>query len=469
MLLHPSPYLFAAFLLGAYNVHNTVASVADKPSQSFLSSNNTDLLLPGSFIVAGLIPATEFAHYLQDNPEVVVNQLLLSDSSIWDIDNNYGFLDRSKYYARARTSGDSGFVQYSDYYNDMDIPDEEADVVAHNTKLSRKQKRLLRDHPAVLDRILNHTHTSLETFSYLLYIENYPRYDYIGYSRMDPAVARSEGDLRLFNCDFPRLRDLTVKASGVWQPLARNTGSTNVANRKLPEEMMDQSRSLWEFPQLDSVTHLHIIGDQDTNLIEKRPLSSYSEQFKNLNQIRLTDQHLLPGEFYPQYHKISVLWEALKTILRGVSLDEEWYYPHYVKPPGLWNEVKGRLQGVSYETEWRPFPENLTVIVQPGFSVLLGNDNKYCGTPDVDYNDLLRKLDSMKNKNVHLSWPIQSDWLKYKWRGVFPLQRAISNFRERISGGDGEWKVGEELNNESPREWWWNRGREEDNVIHDEL
>ncbi|GAW03735.1 hypothetical protein LENED_005479 [Lentinula edodes] len=71
--------------------------------------------------------------------------------------------------------------------------------------------------------------------------------------------------------------------------------------------------------------------------------------------------------------------------------------------------------------------------------------------------------------DVHLSWPVQSDWVKYGRDGVFPLERAILNFKERIFGGNGEWKIGEELNKETPREWWWNSDREEFNVTHEEL
>ncbi|KAJ3855326.1 hypothetical protein EV368DRAFT_79737 [Lentinula lateritia] len=441
-------------LLGFHHFREAMAMAPEESFKLSLSPESTDFLSPGAFVVAGLTRATEFAQYLEDNPEIVVKQLLLSDSSVWDIENNYGFLNTSKYYPRRPVFTDSDWVPFGGPEDDLDIPDEEADAVAHNTKLSRKRKRLLRDHLAVLDRILNRTHTSLETFSYLLYIANSPRYN----RRRQPST-KAEKELRLFNRDFPRLRDLTVKASGVWKPLARTTAE---AGRKVPDNMEDgQIRRTQVFPPLDTVTHLHIMGYQDTCDYERRSLSSYRDQFKNLSHFRLTDQRLLPHEIYPCHVNAAGFWGMVEILIRGLSLGEEWLRP-------LWKKIKGKFWGVSYEEKCRPFPKDLTVIVQPGFSPMLENSG-FCGPSGVDYNDDLHRLDSMQDIDVHLSWPVQSDWVKYGRDGVFPLERAILNFKERIFGGDGEWKIGEELRKETPREWWWNSGQEESNVTHEEL
>lgn len=82
-------------------------------------------------------------------------------------------------------------------------------------------------------------------------------------------------------------------------------------------------------------------------------------------------------------------------------------------------------------------------------------NSRFRATSGVAYDEDLHRLDSMQGIDVHLSWPVQSDWVKYGQDGVFPLDRAILNFKERIFGGGGEWKIGEELNKETPREWWW--------------
>ncbi|KAJ3904488.1 hypothetical protein F5879DRAFT_954860 [Lentinula edodes] len=442
-------------LLGFHHFRDAMAT--EEPFKSSLSPESTDFLPPGAFVVAGLIQATEFAQYLEENPEIVVKQLLLSDSSVWDIENNYGFLNTSKYYPRRPVFTDSVWAAFGGPEDDLDIPDEEADAVAHNTKLSRKRKRSLRDHPAVLDRILNRTHTSLETFSYLLYIENCPRYN-----RRRPLNPEAAKELRLFNRDFPRLRDLTVKASGVWKPLARTCNTANAGRLKVPDDLEDgQMRRMQGFPQLDTVTHLHIMGNQDTCDCERRSLSSYRDQFENLSHFRLTDQRLLPHEFNPCHVNAAGFRGMVEVLIRGVSLGEEWLRP-------LWKKIKGKFLGVSYEEKCRPFPKDLTVIVQPGFSPMLENSG-FRGTSGVAYNEDLHRLDSMQDINVHLSWPVQSDWVKYGRDGVFPLDRAILNFKEHIFGGGGEWKIGEELNKETPREWWWNSDREEFNVTHEEL
>lgn len=96
------------------------------------------------------------------------------------------------------------------------------------------------------------------------------------------------------------------------------------------------------------------------------------------------------------------------------------------------------------------------MIIQPEFPFILdepSNDGCECRT--TDYDSELDRLNSMQKQNVYLSWPIQNDWLKFKSVGLFPLHRVISNFKERVSGGAGEWKIGEELEKETPRERWW--------------
>ncbi|KAJ3820059.1 hypothetical protein EV361DRAFT_930541 [Lentinula raphanica] len=410
---------------------NAMALTEDRVDK-FLSSDNTDFLPPGAYIATGLASVTEFAQFLDKNPAVEVKQLLLSDSSIWDMENNYGFLDVSKYHSHSLDADldvdDLSWSQFGRCNDDLDVPDEEADAVAHNTKLSRKQRRSLRDHPAVLDRILNRSHTSLETFSYLLYIENHR--GYYCQTRQIP----NEKNTRLFNRDFPRLKDLTVKGSSVWDPLEQ----IGRQERELSEAVEDAQRDLWKIPSLRTVTHLHVIGSHHMNDGE-RSLSSYRAQFKNLTHIRVTDS--LPSEFRTRYVKIASSWGMLKAMFGGPS----------------------------YEPVPRIFPENLTVIVQPNFYPMLNDWQDDCGTPGAEYNGLIHELDSMQDQNVHLSWPIREDWLKYKWQGLYPVERAISNFVEHISGGDGEWKVGEELIRETPREWWWKFDVKRNSSTHEEL
>lgn len=103
------------------------------------------------------------------------------------------------------------------------------------------------------------------------------------------------------------------------------------------------------------------------------------------------------------------------------------------------------------------FPEQLNVIIQPEFPFIADEYSDYGCECDhtTSYDSKLDRLDSMQKQNVYLSWPIQNDWLKFKSVGVFPLHRGISNFKERVSGEAGEWKIGEELERETPRVRWW--------------
>ncbi|KAJ7121932.1 hypothetical protein C8R46DRAFT_1364604 [Mycena filopes] len=94
-------------------------------------------------------------------------------------------------------------------------------------------------------------------------------------------------------------------------------------------------------------------------------------------------------------------------------------------------------------------PDNLTVIVQPGFDPMLGGGS-FCGTPGVEYDDMLDLL--LAEPRVHVKYPREKDYTQR--RGLFPLDRSISEFLGRERGEEGQWAV-EDMPHRD--DWWWNR------------
>lgn len=66
-----------------------------------------------------------------------------------------------------------------------------------------------------------------------------------------------------------------------------------------------------------------------------------------------------------------------------------------------------------------------------------------CGGPGLQYNCWLARL--ARNSDLRLNLPPREDFDKYgdtydSFR-LFPLSRAVTEFEDRIRGGEGEWAM----------------------------
>ncbi|THU96884.1 hypothetical protein K435DRAFT_838893 [Dendrothele bispora CBS 962.96] len=336
----------------AGTVHRQDPLIVKTPidTSEFLFSGNSDLLA-GAFIVTSLPGVAGLASFLDRNPGVTVTHLFLSD-----------FDDRE---LQTKLVG---------------IPLDGETMYGHRM---------------ILHDLMNHVSPTLEVLSYSLYHWNWT----IHFGQVMQAGFKNHIP-RLFDHEFPRLRQLTLQDVDIWED-----DDCEQIDPDLPDCI---------FPSLPSVSHLHLVSKWAYD--KKLPtLTSLKESLPALTHLRLTATPLTT-EMWP------------KTAEDG----SEHYY----------------------------IPSNLTVLYNPSFYPLLGDSGEMmCGTPGVMYDDMMERLGALTpDHHMRLIWPLEENYKRYgSTYGIYPVGRAIRDFRSRLFGeGEGDWSVTEVRPWTEPMgdQWW---------------
>ncbi|KAJ7090115.1 hypothetical protein C8R44DRAFT_751100 [Mycena epipterygia] len=360
------------FLCGA--VYAVSLSATMNFTHNFFTPES-DNLPAGTYIATGLSGVIQLAEYLNGNPETKIARLLISDSTVQDVENGHGYL----------TGGDES--REIDYWGSMKRPsltDEEEDRREErrfsNATTALRLKRAVRDIEEPLQRVFDKAATTLEVLAYLMYI-NKPR-DSSQYSdctnerRDDPRIAA------LIGSDHSSLTQLTFRNSdihGASRVLAHPPIFSALTHLHVARQMIDTLASLINFPRL---THLLITGAG----------SAYG----------------LPAELRPRriFYSDSGWTDRVKLFLGILGP----YYRQF-KPLAI--------------------PENLTVVVQPGFDPLLLGGK--CGNPGIAYYEMIGGLVDAPRVPVRL---LEEEDYRHG-RGLIPLRRAIAEFEDQARGGGG--------------------------------
>ncbi|KAF5346107.1 hypothetical protein D9758_009979 [Tetrapyrgos nigripes] len=399
------------------------------PVPTFSSSANS--ALPSGVFIATNFPATvDLAEFLENNATSALNitHLLLSDSSAEDLIKNRGFVDVEKF----QKPGEVIWRR-----NDDDVTDEEEDARSFNRKLLRRYRPLAKDHLIVVNRILKRVAPTLEVFSYLVYTPDEWRevnedVDYYDDYSFSLRMAHKKDDVEdgLFTLEFPRLRELTLRNKKPWSDFSHR-------HSWVIEEGADPD-SGYTVPHFPSLTHLHA----SYSLYPIRPpsLAFLKRSFLSLSHVRLT------GTSQP------LELQEKREPYRGWTLE-------------MWNRVKTRWSPPPPQPN--PIPSNLTFIFNPYYDASINDDDEDdlgCGTNRVRYGLWLERLGKLASKfpsSFQLIWPNKEDYQKYgEKQGLFPPDRALRDFEERLVHTDddmekGEWRVPQERPWESPDGWQW--------------
>ncbi|KAJ6595024.1 hypothetical protein DFH09DRAFT_158079 [Mycena vulgaris] len=355
-----------------------------------------DRLPEGTYIATGTPGVAQLAEYLIIHPETRITRLLMSDSTVQDMDTDYGYT----------SSASSSDFEVDNWGSRTRPPltdeeeDKEEEIRHSNAKVHLKLKRAVRDIEAPLKRVLDKAAPSLEALTYLAYIsgsESYDRYDGAIGERVDPRVTA------LLGRDYPSLTHFRFR-----------------------NEHMDTAPSALQHPaHFPAITHLHLANFYPH--FATPTLASLLDDFPRLTHLLMTgvgSMDSLPSELNPPY------------------------------PVQGWTGFfKENIMRIPYKLPPLAIPGNLTVIIQPGLSPMLG-DVGFCGTPGVLYDEMVGRLADEANPNVHLKIPIEEDFRSGQRSA--PLRRAIAEFTDRAHGGEGEWAIPERIVPDR-NEWWWNR------------
>ncbi|KAJ7508583.1 hypothetical protein B0H11DRAFT_1965769 [Mycena galericulata] len=183
----------------------------------------------------------------------------------------------------------------------------------------------------------------------------------------------------VLNRDFPNLTHLTLR-DPQWN--FQNLAGQRTFFRSLP-----------------SLTHLHVISSFAP------PLSVVRNSVSNATHIRFSGN--LPDEFSD---KRMFLVQWTRSLM------------------GFIRDIRGARSPI--------------VIVQPNFTPMLQRGMR-CGNPGLQYHCWLAHL--ARNRGLHLSLPAREDFdeygVTYDSSRLFPLSRALTEFQDRIMGGEGEWAL----------------------------
>ncbi|KAJ7463639.1 hypothetical protein FB451DRAFT_1265094 [Mycena latifolia] len=369
-----------------------LSSTAMDLNRTLLTPEN-DRLPEGTYIATGMSGVAQLDDYIADHPDTTITRLLISDSTVPDVDTGHGYI----------SSDVSDFdFDYRGSKKRPTLTDEEEDrledIRHNNAKVSLKLKRAMRDLEAPLKRVLDKAAPSLVAFTFLTHISNPGSYSYDSYSGAigeyaDPRIKA------LLGRDYPSLTHFTF-----WN-----------------QHIDDASDVLKHRPShFPALTHLHI-----AHLYYTSPsLASLLDDFPTLTHLLITgvgSMYSLPSELNPPY-PVQGWTDYFKENLLGIR------GPKF--PP-------------------LAIPDNLTVIIQPGFSPMLG-DVGSCGTPAVMYDEMIARLADAPD--VHLKFPSEDEFRS--GRGSFPLRRVIVEFEDQARGGEGEWAVPGRVPDR--KDWWWN-------------
>ncbi|KAJ7146619.1 hypothetical protein C8R44DRAFT_864362 [Mycena epipterygia] len=267
----------------------------------------TDMLPAGTYIATGLSGVMQLAAYLDANPDTKITHLLLSDSTVQDL---------------------------------------EIEVWPADLETTLNFNRVVSEIAVPLQRVLDKAAPSLEALAYLTYI---------GYARINDSEWGDDARIMaLLRHSYPSLTQLSFRNS----------------------HMYGAARVLGPPPQFPALTHLHFHKLDEVS----RALESLLADFPHLTHLRITDAAELPAELYP----ISPTLDGLKQAVLGLPYN----------PPPL------------------SIPENLTIIVHPGFS----ERRTFCGMPGIEYDEMIQLL--ADSPRVHVM--------------LFPTMRTIA--LEFISG-----------------------------------
>ncbi|KAJ7282301.1 hypothetical protein C8J57DRAFT_44283 [Mycena rebaudengoi] len=215
------------------------AGVMSDTNMTFRSSANSNLH-EGVYIAAGLPAIAALAAHLASHPGTQVTRLLLSDSTVYDLDTNYGILGSPDDYLLGE------LVPLAD-----EEEDREEDIRHHNAKVNIRQKRTRRDILEPISHILARAAPSLEALVYLEFI--CPLHSECGVGNHNQVVS-------VLDRDFPSLRYFTLRKPSSW-------GTQNSLG--------------WLSTRAPQLTHLHVRGGF-TSLAEIR------STFPRLTHLRLT-------------------------------------------------------------------------------------------------------------------------------------------------------------------------------------
>ncbi|KAJ7111088.1 hypothetical protein C8R44DRAFT_856793 [Mycena epipterygia] len=366
----------------------------------------------GTYIATGVSGIMQLADHLAAHPGATITHLLVSDSTIHDVDTAHGYLSASFMWEE----GDWGLVEKK-LTAEEEVRLEE--VRRNNAETEIRLRQAVCNTEAPLRLVLDMAAPTLETLSFLSYTSEFSSAlicDGVT-AKEDPRVAT------LLYRDYPSLHHLTLRLT------------------ELSDDWEDQSSGPLRYaPHFPALTHFHtvILG----YLSSFSPVSSYLHHFPNLTHLRvtgLTSWHRLPSNLARNYRPLG--WaDRFKEVDLGV--------PYGSTTPNS-----------------RPTPANLTIIVQPGFDPMLHSG--WCGTPGVEYDGLFRTLANRSNERIHIKFPVEEDYRRYgEPRGIVPLRRAMVEFEDVVRGGEGDWAVPESAGEEA----WWRKTPAEttDTVMGDE-
>ncbi|KAJ7090092.1 hypothetical protein C8R44DRAFT_957583, partial [Mycena epipterygia] len=268
----------------------------------------------GTYIATGLSGISQLAEYLNDNPVTNITRLLISDSTVQDVENGHGYLP----------DGDgSGEIDYWGRVERPPLTDEEEDRREERrfsiTKTMLRLKRAVRDIEEPLQRVLDKAAPTLEVLAYTIYIDK-PS-DCSQYSHYANGQQEDPRIVALVGRAYPFLTHLTFRNN----------------------DMHGASRVLAHPPMFPALTHLHVAH----HMIHT--LASLLDNFctSHLCMTGAVSTYGLPAELRPVY--LGFGWgDRVKLFLGFVG-------PYY-----------RQRQPLAILT-----PGNLTVVVQPGFYPLL--------------------------------------------------------------------------------------------------
>lgn len=238
------------------------------PNNTLFAWDDTGSDLPiGTYIATGVSGITKLAEYLADRTDVEIRHLLISDSTIEDVATRHGF----------RTMSLFEYDDWGDVVEKKLTPEEEEAVQnarRHNAQMELRLRQAVCDSAQPLQRVLDKAVPSLQTFSFLAYIADFPS-DIIcdeSPNTEDPRLAALRGRV------YPSLQHLTVRFAE-------------------PPEWSEELGPLNYGTHFPAVTHYHtVIPDQRG----AHSLAAYLAHFHHLTHLRitgLTGYYQLPAEF----------------------------------------------------------------------------------------------------------------------------------------------------------------------------
>jgi hypothetical protein len=233
----------------------------------------------GTYIATGVSGITQLADYLAAHPEATITHLLVSDSTIQDVDTAQGYLSASFMWEES----DWGLAEKK-LTAEEEVKLEE--VRQNNAETELRLRQAVCSVEAPLRLVLDKAAPTLETLSFLTYTSEFSSAlicDGVT-AKKDPRVAA------LLDRDYPSLHHLTLRLT------------------ELFDDWEDQpSGPLRYAPHFPALTHFHtvILGYLSSVL----PVSLYLHHFPSLSHFRvtgLTSWYRLPANLGRNYRPLGL-------------------------------------------------------------------------------------------------------------------------------------------------------------------